>query len=356
MGRIIAFENRIEIKEMEEADAISLLLKTSYLDTLEEHLPVAKNIVTELGCIPLAVNHAGAYIEAGKCDIDRYLRRLALHRRTLMSDATFTGASLYDKTVYGTWDLSLKEIEKRAGGQSDGGNAQAAQAAILILKICAFYHHSNISEKIFQSAAEEFREHDDSEEAEKLPRMITLLDHTLLAVDDDGHWDDFIFGEGISVLLSFSLIKRASMMLSVHPLVHCWTRERMSKVEQQRALEMGNSILSCAIPWRFESQDYALRQLIFPHIKANQLYERQIGVRKQYYDDEYTNFGLVLEEAGDWNNAAQLFFKVMEMRKNLLGAKHPYTLASMANLASTYGNQGRWNEAGQLDVQVMQMS
>src|SRR5271155_478778 len=251
MGRIISFENRIEIKEMEELDAISLLLKTSCLDSAAEHLQVAKEIVTELGCIPFAVNHAGAYIEAGKCDIDRYLRRLSLHRQILMSDATFTGASHYDKTVYGTWDLSMKEIEKRAGGQSDDGNAQAAQAAILILKICAFYHHSNISEKIFQSAAEEFGEHDDSEEAVKLPRVITLLDHTLLIVNEDGQWDDFKFGEGISVLLSFSLIKRASNMLSVHPLVHCWTRERMSKVDQQRASEMGNSILSCAISWRY---------------------------------------------------------------------------------------------------------
>ena len=103
---------------MEELDAISLLLKTSCLDSSAEHLQVAKNIVTELGCIPLAVSHAVAYIQAG-CDIDRYLRRLTLHRRTLMSDATFTGASLYDKTVYGTWDLSLKEIEKRAGRQSE---------------------------------------------------------------------------------------------------------------------------------------------------------------------------------------------------------------------------------------------
>jgi putative hemolysin len=45
----------------------------------------------------------------------------------------------------------------------------------------------------------------------------------------------------------------------------------------------------------------------------------------------------------------------MDMRKKLLGAEHPDTLTSMANLASTYGNQGRWNEAEQLEVQVMDM-
>ena len=35
-----------------------------------------------------------------------------------MSDATFKGASNYDQTVYRTWDLSYKEIEKRASGES----------------------------------------------------------------------------------------------------------------------------------------------------------------------------------------------------------------------------------------------
>ena len=32
-----------------------------------------------------------------------------------MSDNAFKGASDYDKTVYGTWDLSFKEIEREQG-------------------------------------------------------------------------------------------------------------------------------------------------------------------------------------------------------------------------------------------------
>ena len=113
MGRIVSSVNRIEIKEMEEADAIALLLKASCLDPMREHLDVSKKIVTELGCIPLAIDHSGAYIDAGRCDIDQYLRQFSVHRQALMSDAIFTGASKYNKTVYGTWDLSFKEIEDR---------------------------------------------------------------------------------------------------------------------------------------------------------------------------------------------------------------------------------------------------
>ena len=358
MGRIVSFENRIEIKEMEEADAITLLLKASCLDSLPEHLEVSKKIVNELGCIPLAIDQAGAYIEAGKCDIDQYLRQFSVHRQALMSDASFKGASKYNKTVYGTWDLSFKEIEKRAGGHSTPESAQAAQSAILILQICAFFHHTSISKDIFRSAAEEAIKQDvDRDRFQKLPQAITSLDYTLLSLDNDGHWDEFIFGQGISVLLSFSLMKRdqSNATFSFHPLVHYWSCERMSKTDQQKMCMMSSTILSCAISWKFETQDYKLRRLIFPHIKANKLHEREIGLIKQYYDDEWINFALVMGENGDLNSAEQLGVQVMDMRKKLLGEEHRDTLIHMGNLARTYLNQGRWNEAEQLQIQVMDM-
>ena len=78
-----------------------------------------------------------------------------------------------------------------------------------------------------------------------------------------------------------------------------------------------------------------------------------MGLTEQYYDDKWTNFALVLGENGDLENAEQLQVHVMDMRKKLLGAEHPDTLISMANLASTYKDQGRWIEAEQLEVQVM---
>ena len=78
-------------------------------------------------------------------------------------------------------------MEKRASAQFCGENAaQAAQAAVLILQICAFFHHSNISEVIFQSAAEESRKESiDSELVAKLSRASTLLDYNLLTLDND---------------------------------------------------------------------------------------------------------------------------------------------------------------------------
>ena len=112
MGRLVSHENIIEIKEMEESDAISLLLKASHIDALPEHQKAAERLVIELGCIPLAVEHAGSYIYAGNSSINDYLRQLSLHCEDLMSDDIFRGASRYNQTVYETWNLSLKEIKR----------------------------------------------------------------------------------------------------------------------------------------------------------------------------------------------------------------------------------------------------
>ena len=96
MGRVVPFENIIGIGEMEVEDAIILLLKASRLDVSAEHREVAKNIVTELNYMPLVIDQAGAYIEAGRCSIDKYLQQFFLHHQTLMLDATFKGESNYD--------------------------------------------------------------------------------------------------------------------------------------------------------------------------------------------------------------------------------------------------------------------
>ena len=44
MGWVIPFENIIEVNEIEETDAIALLLKTSCLDTSAEHIEAAKKL------------------------------------------------------------------------------------------------------------------------------------------------------------------------------------------------------------------------------------------------------------------------------------------------------------------------
>ena len=65
------------------------------------------------------------------------------------------------------------------------------------------------------------------------------------------------------------------------------------------------------------------------------------------------NLASTYRNQGRWKKAEELEVQVMKTRKRVLGAEHPFTLISIANLASTYRNQGRWKETEELDVQVM---
>jgi WD40 repeat protein len=65
---------------------------------------------------------------------------------------------------------------------------------------------------------------------------------------------------------------------------------------------------------------------------------------------------MCLYSNGRYNKAEVSFIEVAERQKKVLGAEHPDTLTSIANLASTYRNQGQWKEAEELEVQVIETS
>ena len=72
--------NSLKVTEMEENDAIDLLLKASYLDpTVMEFQAEASKIVKEFFCLPLAVDQAGAYIASGATTIGDYLAKYSEH-------------------------------------------------------------------------------------------------------------------------------------------------------------------------------------------------------------------------------------------------------------------------------------
>ena len=73
-------ENSLEVTEMEEIDAIELLIKASCLDSCTMELQAeASKIVEELSYLPLAVDQAGAYIASGATPIGDYLLSIEKH-------------------------------------------------------------------------------------------------------------------------------------------------------------------------------------------------------------------------------------------------------------------------------------
>jgi tetratricopeptide (TPR) repeat protein len=349
LARYVSHEGRIEVDSMEEEDAISLLLKSSLMDQCSLPLrEAARSIAREPCCLPLAIDQAGAAIASGLCNIDDYLHRYSQHRQALLADPAFKGASNYGRAVYGTWDLSFNAI--------NGMGNRAAESAIFILQTFAFFHHDHIMEEIIKRAAEAVEPSLDNNSDAR--RHICLPPPELLQLDQGGSWDPMYFWEGIRVLLSYSLVKKAAMsgIYLLHPLVHCWSRDSMSLEVQQTSSSSASILLSSSITFYYTTMDYMFRRNLVPHIKAIDQYTAELGIQKEYDDEQYTHFALAFHEAGSWNEEEKLEVQVMQMRNRVLGEEHPDTLSAMGNLAGTYSDQGHWKEAEELQVQVMQIN
>ena len=356
MRNLTSPENSLEVTEMEENDAIELLLKASCLEPSSIKFQTeASKIVKELFCLPLAIDQAGAYIASGATTIGNYLAKYFEHRKVLLSHSEFAGASKYNRTVYETWELSYKEIQQRTESD-DSHKANAANSAMLLLDLFPFFHYEGITEEIFSYAA---LEKDQKTSKPELPLASSMLDRRLLPLNKAGTWDNLAFGEGIRVLLFFCLIKKAPSdgVYAMHPLVHAWGRDRMTLDKWQRCCLMAFVTLSCSLRWN-GSQPYSFHRALVTHVRANMEHSRSESNQNiiSYLDDAYAKFGVLLQTQGYTKEAEILQIKVLDSRNKILQVEHPDIIRAMENLASTNRDLGKYTEAEKLDIKVLDSS
>ncbi|KAI0388617.1 hypothetical protein F5Y17DRAFT_191065, partial [Xylariaceae sp. FL0594] len=158
----------------------------------------------------------------------------------------------------------------------------------------------------------------------------------------------------VETLKNYALITKlpAESAVDIHRLIHLAIRKWL---QAQKLLDKWTQTTITRLVKKFPNYDHGNRskwRRFLPHAKyalANSLSGQEDEARINLAE----KCALTLVTDGRYNEAEELFVQVMETRKRVLGAEHPDTLASMANLASTYSNQGRWKEAEELEVQVI---
>src|SRR5207248_10617797 len=139
-------------------------------------------IVQELGGLPLALDHAGAYLEESSCSPQDYLSLYRKQRTALLSRR---GGFVTDhpEPVATTWSLSFQQVER------------VNPAAADLLRLCAFLDPDAIPEEIIIKGASE-------------------LGHALHIVAID----PFALNRSIEALRKFSLVRRNpnTRMLTIH--------------------------------------------------------------------------------------------------------------------------------------------
>ncbi|KAE9401196.1 hypothetical protein BT96DRAFT_1093326 [Gymnopus androsaceus JB14] len=188
--RTLAPECFYSIAELEEEDAIELLLKYSGLQNNENHHASASKIADKLGCLALAVSTAGSYILQSFCTLEDYLVQFEEHQLEFMRQAT---------SEVGSYNHTL----------------------------CSFLHYTNIPIEIFSKAAENLNQDTVLPgEDEIIPNIAQSVKSFLgQHLTSSGWWDSFKFGILLNEIASYSLLSiqvggKNALLLRFHSLFH----------------------------------------------------------------------------------------------------------------------------------------
>ncbi|KAE9372043.1 hypothetical protein N431DRAFT_482911 [Stipitochalara longipes BDJ] len=233
-------------------DAAALFLKTAAVENVQdEHVKeVADQIVNELGYLALAIIQAGAVIRQGICHLDGFCDVYAKQKREILeAGRCISSIEEYQYSVFTTWEISIEKIQ----AISD----EHAKLALELLGMFSFMHFDSIRKDIFESAIL------NSTYAAEVPDFRGSLLARLMPEE----WDNLLWGKAMKLLLAFSLITTShSGLISMHPLVHLWSRERMLVAERARTWK--TTLLTLSMSVTMYTPDERKRQLLLPHIDS----------------------------------------------------------------------------------------
>ncbi|KAM0268252.1 hypothetical protein ACHAQH_010010 [Verticillium albo-atrum] len=327
----------LQIPVMEEEQALQLFRKKLEFEVDERS---AIDLVRALNRIPLAVNQAAAYINrrSPRVTAGTYLNEFRKSERRrdslLRSDKGDLGRhDGVSNSVVVTWQVTFEQIRR-----------ERPRAANL-LSLMSYFQAQNIPESMLH-------DYHDVAASERVDGSSGDKDTDTDTDKADRQGD---FEDDMDVLRGYSLVSIPGPGLcEMHSLVQFCTRLWTSKFGDRRRwsrlfIQLAADHFPSGV---FETWEKCQRLLphVEPVVAGTTGEEGNLQDRSQLL----TNVSWYMLMIGEYARAERLVKEAVKIRKDILGADHPSTLISMANLASTYRNQGRWEEAEKLEVEVME--
>ncbi|KXX76355.1 Kinesin light chain [Madurella mycetomatis] len=391
-------QNIIEVGPMAQTDALTLLQKK--LGSLPD-VDVAAGLVQALDLVPLAISQAAAYIQARapRSSPKKYLAEFQESERKKNRLLEYDGGDLRrdggaSNAILTTWQISFDHIRSKR------------LSAANLLSLMSFFDRQGIPEWALKPSGivkdivpipgryhwcrylwcyrrrltPTYRPHPDS------------ADNNI----EDGFEDD------VAMLRDYCLIilNEAGDEFEMHGLVQLSTRRWLEASGQRETFKQQYIKRMAALFPTGEYKNWATCRSLFAHVQvaldyhpskdtaerwatllhnggwyawsqgryniaqqmldeARKTREKRLG-RKDIATLTSTSMlatvlrdrgrweeaeKLFVQNQGRWEEAEKLFVQVMETRKTKLGADHPDTLTSMANLAFTWKDQGRHTDA-----------
>jgi tetratricopeptide (TPR) repeat protein len=371
----------------------------------------ARKITRQLGCLALALIHAGSAIRNGLCTLKNYL---AFHdtqwehiRRMRRESVDVDDEEKYS-SIHATYEVCYNGIEEKG--------TQASKDAIQLLNMFSCLYHKKIrfdilTKAITNSEKERLQQEEGTQGGKGQPSDWHQRQHELrlflqvYLTKEHGRpiLPDFIREGRESETLNVARIRYALQELtqmslithdgsddsySMHPLIHEWARKRprMSTMEQAVWLHAATTTLVHSLllplpPIGNTEAEELFRIKILPHVdQVRKLQEeaknktlkrrkgRKPGLFKLFglldffwveskFDRaqalRYAKFSMVYVQNGRLKNAEELQMAVKKSLETFLGPNHSSTRRITLALANTYRYQSRGDEAADLQEAVL---
>jgi hypothetical protein len=312
LGRLVSVNRGLEVGAMTNEESLSLF-QTLCGETLLGKSSEVEQLLSLLQNLPLAIAQAAAYIRKTKVSIQTYLRAFTESENRQSNLLSHEFDDIYrsgvPNSVMLTWLISMKQIseESRCGEN--------------ILNTIAFLDNQGLPFELIKAAAGPGYDED-----QVLSAAGRLTEYSFLQAQRTG--------------------VEALPVYEQHRLVQLSTRRALNP--QHTCLYSGKAlkIMSDVFPRvRFETWGsckqylpHSLKAVAWPEAEGyTRLASKLLGRMGTYY-----------WEQGQSGKAEQLDVQVLELRKDVLGERHPDTILAMANLASTWKQQGPSGKAEQL--------
>ncbi|KUI57201.1 Patatin-like protein 2 [Cytospora mali] len=345
-----------DIGEMGIQDSVILLLRSAQQSEFtDESRDFAKDIVRALGCLPLAIDQAGAYIHMGPCPLKDYLEIFNEQKDALLRNPRFKGGDEQRHiAVYATFNISHRAIKAYADKKADMARVKDAEVALKLLNLVCFYNHVGDLHAIFDQAAKfryEMQRHLEFPLKAgdiSLDDLVWTFKTDITTENPDGRaWDSEDYVRGMSFLNDFSLIKfdSVSAYCNMHVLVHEWARNRMGDGERSDWGLAARSILMDSLSLKSGHYYIIYRRDVTPHLEACQKYVKAEHDSVPLESEYQGKMAYTFQQAGNMDAAEIALTKALEYRKRIFGVQNEATFAAMSQLAQVYVKQGRYAKA-----------
>jgi tetratricopeptide (TPR) repeat protein len=360
-GTLVGARRGVEVRSMAVGEATTLLARVRDEPlTAEEAVEEAgvDTLLQELQCLPLAISQAGAYMRRMSMTAEQYLDLLKQGKTRWevlkLSDADRHRRPEVSNSVLETWRISMERIRTES------------ETSYRMLHVVAYVDSQDIPQELLLAVAAGQFDVDkvddfDSKNSQDLTRQVSelevleaiarLKEFSFLSLrQKDGGGQRYEMHKLVQEAIRYGLRVKVSAVTTIG---NGLGADKGPKEDEAyycgRALQVVDDLFPLSEPatWARCEQylTHAIRVGEWAEVGGTVIKTATLLVRVSYF----------LYERGRWRERELLDSRVWGLLRKVYGEKHPNTIKSMAELATTYYMQGRYDEAEVLKDEALDL-